>query len=153
MRFSASIVFSLAYGKHLETPDQTEIVELSKISENLLQAVHKTGDQVIEIFPALNCLPRWFGPWKKMDDRFHSMAVKVFQGYAENGKATSSWNWTKRALELNRTPKLKELRDMSETENFYLLSVLQEAGSEMTTPNLEVFVMTCVIHPEAMQQR
>ncbi|KAJ0419509.1 cytochrome P450 [Aspergillus carlsbadensis] len=145
-RYTASIIFTLAYGKRMATPDAPEIIEVDQIIENLALAAGQAENMIVEAFPILHLLPSFLAPWKRVGDRFHERTVRFFNELMDEGRQSPAWNWTKHVLGM------KEARSLESKEIAYLIGGLYEAGSETTATVLEIFVFAAVLHPECVRR-
>lgn len=49
----------------------------------------------MDLFPALNVIPRWFAPWKKIANKVFKFSSVIHLRDYDTGLASKSWNWTK----------------------------------------------------------
>ena len=144
-RFTSSLIFALAYGKHMPRSDEHEITEIDELMTYLSQKM-APGKWMVDIFPVLNYLPRFLAPWKGIGDEFHEREAKLFTDNMADAQKARSWNWSK---DMNR---IKEAQGLSSTELAYIVGVLCEAGSDTTSGILDFFVLACLIFPEAVHK-
>lgn len=143
-RYTSSVMFTLAYGKRLESPGRHEIAEASKITENISLAADQAKNMIVEVYPVLDYIPRCFAPWKRIGTRLHAQTVQFFEQQMLEGLRSPAWNWSKHIIALNET------KDLSNKEIVYILGALYEAGSETTATVLQIFVLASVLHPECI---
>lgn len=143
-RYSASLIFGLAYGRRTPRGDEPEVQTVDKIMHVLNNALLKTW--IVDIYPVLNNLPELFAPWKRYADRMHEFEREFFTDILDDAESKHTWNWAK------QVHTVKESKNLSRVEIAYIIGVLFEAGSDTTTMVLEVFVLAAVLHPEAVQK-
>ena len=144
-RYSSSLIFALAYGKRLLRGDEREAQEIEEIMENFLYAA-RIGTWIVDAIPALNYLPAFLAPWKRIGDKFHNIEARLYTTNMSNARKTESWNWSK------QVSPMKEAQEMSNLELAYDIGITYEAGSDTTTMALEVFTMAAVLNPSFVQR-
>ncbi|OOQ89570.1 cytochrome P450 monooxygenase [Penicillium brasilianum] len=144
-RYTASLVFTLAYGKRIDTLDREEINEAHQITEKVAQAANQMGNLVVEAFPVLDYLPGFLAPWRRIGNQFYERTLSFFTHQMLQGQRSPTWNWTKHVIEM------KESETLDTKEIAYLLGALYEGGSETTAAAIEIFVLACVLHPECVK--
>jgi cytochrome P450 len=143
-RYSASLVYSLAYGIRLAQGDEPELKVADQVMHELNQVFLHTW--LVDIIPWINFLPKALAPWKRTADRMHEFESAFLTGLVESAEKKPGWNWSKNMLAM------KESRNMSRTELGYILGVLYEAGSDTTAIALSVFVMAMVLYPQVARK-
>ncbi|KAG8408388.1 hypothetical protein J3459_017860 [Metarhizium acridum] len=138
-RYSASLIYSLAYGIRLPKGHEPELKVAHQVMEELNQVFLCTW--VVDILPWVNVLPRALAPWKRTADRMHDFESSFLRGLVASAEHKPGWNWSKNMLAM------KESRNMSRTELGYILGVLYEAGSDTTAIALSAFVMAMILYP------
>ncbi|KAJ5766286.1 uncharacterized protein N7511_003902 [Penicillium nucicola] len=142
-RFACSINSTLAFGKRVEAQCQV-MQDMSRINKHFNDMAETPLGMLVEFFPILNHLPFPIAPWKWKAEQ---VSREVFDLYLANlsiGKASSTWNWTREALEM------EEAQGMSEVELANIMGFIFDAGSEPITGTLRMFVMTAAANPAAM---
>ncbi|EPS26496.1 hypothetical protein PDE_01433 [Penicillium oxalicum 114-2] len=143
-RFSYSVSFALAHGKRLAATDR-EILEVEHVTDQIVRIFHESGSALVEIFPMLNYLPRRWAKWKDMGEEFHQRVVRFYSSNMMGALQQKSWNWTKESL------RLKSAQPLSAPELAYVTGVLH-SGNEVTQAVLGVFVMVCLLYPQAVHR-
>ncbi|KAE8398031.1 cytochrome P450 [Aspergillus pseudonomiae] len=143
-RFSASLLFTLAYGKRMPRGDEHEVQEIDLLIKNLMEVV-MMGNWLVDLFPQLEYLPRRLSKWKQVADGFHDREVKLFTQNLRAALERGNWNWTKALMGV------PEAQNLTEKELSYVIGFLYEAGSDTTTSVLEVFMLATVLHPDAVR--
>lgn len=93
-RYSASLVFSLGYGKRLATPHEKELVSIDAIVRNLAEAA-ALGRWWVDIFPILDILPKYFAEWKRISPIFHKHESELHIANLNAARERKGWNWAK----------------------------------------------------------
>ncbi|KAK3368604.1 putative cytochrome P450 [Podospora didyma] len=143
-RYSASLIYSLAYGIRLTTGTEPE----AKAVDDFMTQFNQIFIQrwLVDIMPWLNILPKALAPWKRFGDRVHEEEGRFLRNVLNVGESKPGWNWAKSMLSA------KETKNMSRTELSYIIGNLYEAGSESSAVVMSVFVMAAVLYPEMMQK-
>jgi len=76
-RFSAALVFRLAYGRHLSRDDK-DLHEVLQILDDFIEDCYP-GTHLVDTFPILDhwMLPDWIASWRKEAGAKHEREVKV----------------------------------------------------------------------------
>ena len=142
-RYSSSLIFALAYGRRLIEGDEPESRAIDEVMENFLYAA-RVGTWLVDALPALNYLPNFLAPWKRLGDRLHAFESGVYMKYLAQGQHALSWTWAK------QVQGMKEGSEMSEKELAYDVGIIYEAGSDTTTMALEIFTLAMLVYPAVM---
>ncbi|RMZ12579.1 hypothetical protein D0860_02917 [Hortaea werneckii] len=78
-RAMASFIYSLLYGYRLRTGNERELREAKRVLAEYEQTA-KPGAYLVDAFPALNCLPRPFAPWKDKADQLYEQQANLHLG-------------------------------------------------------------------------
>jgi cytochrome P450 len=140
-RYTASLMFGLAYGKRSLNGDDYEIKMATMVNENMLYA-GRVGTWIVDSLPILNYLPKPLAPWKKLADKFYKLESGLHRSNMNTAQQTSSWNWTKQVMNT------KEAQQMSPMEAAYALGIMYEAGIDTTNMALEVFILAAVLNAD-----
>ena len=143
-RYSSSLIFALAYGKRMPRGDEEEVTTIEQIMVNILYAA-RVGTWIVDAIPALNKLPKFLAPWKRIADEYHDFESKFYLDKMEDGKKSSRWNWIKEASSM------KESSEMSTKELSYVVGIMYEAGSDTTTMAMQSFVLAALTYPDAIK--
>jgi len=142
-RYSASLIFALAYGTRITDGAIGESADFTRLMEDILREVD--GNPIVDAFPILDRLPQFLAPWKTRGSRLYRRQVQTFEKNMEDALKTSAWNWTKAAFNL------KDAKHLEREEMSFIVGVLHEAAH--TVPMvLEVFVMASVLHQDAVRR-
>ena len=141
-RYSASLAFSLAYGKRVLTGAESDVREIERIVRELFA----TAMNPVAAFPILRHLPEFLAPWDKASRLLHQAQQRLFVKTTAAALRTRSWNWTVAAAGT------KEAQKMDPAERAWVTGITFEAASDTTTLSLEFVVRACVVYPQAMRR-
>ncbi|RAL02615.1 cytochrome P450 [Aspergillus ibericus CBS 121593] len=139
VRFTSSVVYSLAYGKRLKG-DEPEVQRMADFVEETMRAI--SGTWVVDIFPWVNRLPCLLNPWKRLGKRYHQQAMQIFAQSSQHAMNTPGWNFTKHVQTKERTD------EIGEEELLYIVGVLFQAGIDSTSTTLRYFILASISHPD-----
>ncbi|KFH42702.1 Fumitremorgin C synthase-like protein [Hapsidospora chrysogenum ATCC 11550] len=145
-RFSASMLFSLAYGEHLDHRDREEPEELERINEKPFEALGNLYCQLVELFPTLDALPAALAPWKSVSAEAESQTAALYLKNLERGRASAAWNFCKEAAQS------KAGRQMSDKELAYVVGSVYQAGYEATLTSARLIVKAIVLYPDCARR-
>ncbi|RAL16894.1 cytochrome P450, partial [Aspergillus homomorphus CBS 101889] len=137
VRFTSSVVYSLAYGQRLQG-DEKEVREMSEFVEETMRAI--SGTWMVDIFPWINLLPSFLNPWKRFGDRCHQQAMRIFAESTKRAMHTPGWNFTKHVLTTEQTGEL------SSEELLYIVGVLFQAGIDSTSTTFRYCILASILH-------
>jgi cytochrome P450 len=143
-RYTASLMFSLAYGKRSPSGRDPEILGADAVNENFLLA-GRVGTWIVDAIPLLNYLPQPLAPWKKTAEKFFRLESGLHMSNMHNGETTNSWNMTKQIRSL------KESHDIPDLDLAYNVGIIYEAGIDTTNIALEIFTLACATQPRFMR--
>ncbi|KAE8389473.1 cytochrome P450 [Aspergillus alliaceus] len=142
-RFQTSLIHTLAYGTRITDAKDSRIKELEEVARGFLEAV-ATGDWWVDSFPILKHVPSCFASWKRYADRIHWKTVKMNGANISAAEKGASWNWVKHVRGL------KGVETVSEHELVFVFGSIYQAGVDIMTSSLRLFLMACILHPEAV---
>ena len=143
-RYTASLMFALAYGKRSPTGQDPEILGADAVNANFLLA-GRVGTWIVDAIPILNYLPKPLAPWKQTAEKFFRLESGLHMSNMHNGERTKSWNMTKQIRAL------KESQDIPDLDLSYNVGIIYEAGLDTTNIALEVFILACATQPRFMK--
>ncbi|OQU98374.1 hypothetical protein CLAIMM_04170 [Cladophialophora immunda] len=143
-RYTASLMFSLAYGKRSPTGTDPEILGADAINENFLRA-GRVGTWIVDAIPILNYLPPALAPWKKTAEKFFRLESGLHLANMRNGEKTPSWNMTK---QIRATKESKQIPDLDISYN---VGIIYQAGLDTTNIALDVFTLAAATQPRFVQ--
>ena len=140
-RYSASLVYCLAYGFRLHTGDEPMLKHAHQIQENFGEAC-RVGTWIVDALAVLNYLPTPLAPWKQTADKFYKIEEALHLSNMRTGLASNSWNWSK------KLSKSKEGAQMSEVELAYDMGIICDAALETTLQAMRVFTLAALSYPD-----
>ena len=144
-RYSSSLIFALAYGKRMPRGDEKEVQNIEQVMVNFLYSA-RVGTWIVDAIPALNKLPKFLAPWKRIGDEYHDFESKFYLENLEDGRKAKGWNWIEQASSM------KESSEMSTKELSYVVGIMYEAGSDTTTMAMQSFVLAALTYPDAVKE-
>ncbi|KAK0718480.1 putative cytochrome P450 [Lasiosphaeria miniovina] len=139
-RYSASLIFSLAYGIRLPKGTEPEAQAVEHIMHELNWVF--LHNWLVDMMPWLNVLPKVLAPWKRIADKMHDFEKAFLSKVIAEGEGKPGWNWTKSVLAS------KDGKRMSRTEVGYIIGNLYEAGSDSSAVSMAVLVMAAILYPK-----
>lgn len=85
-RYSAAVVFRLAFGKRIDTGDEEIVQQIVAVNHNL-ERIASPGAYLVDTFPILMKLPRFLAPFKREIEELHRREHSLFRGMYV------SWVW------------------------------------------------------------
>ncbi|KAJ5376467.1 hypothetical protein N7509_013353 [Penicillium cosmopolitanum] len=146
-RFAASAMFTLVYGKGLSTDDlgMNEIRDMDEMVELGVQAI-SIGSFLVDAFPILDRLPRFFSGWKIAAERAHCNTKSAFTRCINIGFYEDGWNWSQEVSQR------KEAQRLTPDQLAYNQGELYVAGSHSARMVMDVFVLTSILQPAAVKK-
>ncbi|KAI5863340.1 cytochrome P450 [Durotheca rogersii] len=93
-RTAASMIYALLYGQRLHTDTEPRLIRAIQVQETFVKE-SAFGGHLIDLFPALNALPRALAPWKARGDRLYAAEHAHHVGNLDRGLARPGWNFSK----------------------------------------------------------
>ena len=143
-RYAASIVMSLAYGFRVPTGSEKVIDDGHRVQDNFVYAA-RVGTWIVDSLPALNYLPNFLAPWKRLAEEFFQFEANMHRENVKLAHSTKSSNWAKAFADS------KEAQGMPHMELDYSVGVLANAGLDTTADVLRIFVLAALSHPDAVR--
>lgn len=145
-RYSAGIIYRLAYGKAVFTGEEQVVQDIEGIVSRLAK-VSRPGAYLVDRFPILMRLPAAIAPFKRELEGLHQRELKVFRQLMadvrvemERGEAAKSW-------ERDMIEQQAKFH-LSDDEGAYLVGTLFEAGAGTTSVAMQTWLLCVVHHPE-----
>ena len=82
-RYSAAVVFRLAFGKRIETGDEEIVRKIVDVNHNL-ERIASPGAYLVGTFPSLMHVPKPFAPFKRELKELHRREHGLFRGLMED---------------------------------------------------------------------
>ncbi|EMD33484.1 hypothetical protein CERSUDRAFT_118063 [Gelatoporia subvermispora B] len=149
-RFSASLVFHLAYGKRLGD-DGADLDAVLNVLQNFVRDTYP-GAHLVDTFPILDLLPDFLAPWRQEARRKHVGDMKLYNRLTlevkqrmENGEedlecfAARLWD--------QQAKSGFDLEDLS-----YVAGTAFEAGTDTTAATVVWFLMAMLLYPDTMRK-
>ncbi|KIW95145.1 uncharacterized protein Z519_03729 [Cladophialophora bantiana CBS 173.52] len=137
-RYTASVMFSLAYGKRSLTGRESEILGADTVNANFLFA-GRLGTWITDAIPILNYLPQRLAPWKKTAEKFFRLESSLHMANKSNAAKTPSWNMTKQICST------KESKEVPDLDIAYNVGIIYEAG--LDTSKIALLELDRVVGP------
>ncbi|RFU29884.1 hypothetical protein B7463_g6479, partial [Scytalidium lignicola] len=155
-RFTASVVFSVAYGHRIDSLD-SKIIRKRLDLMQFMASLNVPGAYMAESFPILKYIPNILAPWKKkVEDhgREEGLAnLELFEGLEEEvagekaGARQLPESLAKMLVELGE----KEPIPLDKTDLSFVPAGLFGAGSDTTASTMCSAVLAFVTHPQALK--
>lgn len=148
-RYSTSLIFTLAYGIRLEGITRPEISEMRYVLHCLKDGLKNVTMAVVELFPLLDCLPRFLAPWKQFWQERHNRTIQFMLRNLQYAlsKQKSSWTWAREVQQA-----LHHAGKSSDAEVAYLVGTMNEAAIESTPITLRVAIKALLLNPAAAKR-
>ncbi|THV01370.1 cytochrome P450 [Dendrothele bispora CBS 962.96] len=152
-RLSASVLFSVLYGKRVpryESYEATSIFDLLHLEERLFLP----GAQLpVDMFPFLKYLPEGpLAPWKKKCKELKEMHQKLFFGSLEQCKGRIERGESAGCLMEQILERYQKEFGLTWHEVGYIGGTLLEGGIDTSTSILQMLIMLLPCYPEVQQQ-
>jgi cytochrome P450 len=144
-RYSSGLIFRLAFGRRIATGAEEEVRRIYKVVHNL-ERIASPGAYMVDTFPSLMKLPEVIAPFKRELKGLHEEELSLFRKLRDDVLAhpNSTDCWEKVAMEK------REEFGLSDDELAYVVGTMFEAGSGTTGAAMMSFLLTMVLHPDAM---
>jgi cytochrome P450 len=145
-RYSSGLIFRLAFGRRILTGHEEEVRRIYDVVHNL-ERIASPGAYLVDTFPWLAKLPDAMAPFKRELKGLHQEELSLFRKLRDDVRLNSNSPdcWEKVTIE-----KGKEF-GLSDDEQAYVVGTMFEAGSGTTAAAMMSFLLTMVLHPEAMR--
>ncbi|RDW76895.1 cytochrome P450 [Aspergillus mulundensis] len=142
-RFNPNLSSLMAYGERVQ--DWGWFARLREGMEAGIRGLY-SGGVLVDAIPALNRLPGWASPWKKIADEAFRRKVAALGLVARQGLACETANWTRAVREL------KQADEMSWEQFVYSTGELFEVSYMTSYVSLGMFLMICATQPHATRK-
>ncbi|KAF4344078.1 cytochrome P450 monooxygenase [Fusarium beomiforme] len=133
-RAMASFIYCLIYGYRLITGYEKELANAKKVQAEFART-GQVGAYIVDSFPSLNYLPKFFAPWKREAEGLWGLERSLHVGNLRKGLTNRGWNFSK------HTEASSEAKAMSEEELAFDLGILADAGLDTSTVALDWFII------------
>jgi cytochrome P450 len=140
-RFSASVVYSLAFGFRVETGEEWQLQENREVMDNLFKAC-QVGSWIVEAFPILNHLPAPLAPWKSTAAGWYKKVDTLYMTNYQDALKRDGWNWSKDLANSKKAFQINEVEASWDVGN------ICDAAVETTASVLHMLILACLAHPD-----
>lgn len=145
-RYSAAVVFRLAFGKRIETGDEEIVRKIVAVNHNL-ERIASPGAYLVDTFPILMNIPKPLAPFKQELDELHEREHSLFRGLMEDVRermksGTAPQCWERDFLEHQSD------FNLTDDQGAYVVGTMFEAGSGTTSAAMMSFMLAMVHHPQ-----
>ncbi|TVY90409.1 Cytochrome P450 monooxygenase, partial [Lachnellula willkommii] len=155
-RFTASVVFSIAYGHRIDSLDSPVVRQRLKYA-HFMASLNVPGAYKAESFPVLKYIPEWLAPWKRTI-REHSEMESAANMALVDGVREDIRVGKERGEEVapSMTKNMLAVRDeegipLSDKDFSYVPASLFGAGSDTTASSMCSAVLALVTHQAALK--
>ncbi|KAK4498266.1 hypothetical protein PRZ48_010923 [Zasmidium cellare] len=146
-RYSAGIIFRLAFGKTLETGHEQSVRNVFNVVHTV-ERVASPGAYLVDTFPSLLILPQAIAPFKQELAGLHERELKLFRKLLNDVKSEMKAGTAPDCWEKDYLERKAEFPHLNEDEAAYVVGTLFEAGAGTTAAAMMSFMLTMVLHPE-----
>ncbi|PPQ74466.1 hypothetical protein CVT26_001103 [Gymnopilus dilepis] len=150
-RAAASGILGVVYGRPPIKSSNHPIIKRMRAYVSKVAASVVPGAHLVDIIPALNCLPASMAKWKREGVKWHEEESERIEALTQeveskmvDGKAAPSF-----VMDLIER---KARHGMSDKEIAWLAGNLLSAGADTTAGSLVYFVLAMVLYPEVMRK-
>jgi len=151
-RFSAALVFRLAYGRQLERDDK-DLGEVLEILDDFIEDCYP-GTHLVDTFPVLDSwwIPDWIARWRAEARKKHQREVQFYtrllmevKGRMDAGEPTLEC-FAARLWDQKENMRL-DIESMA-----YIAGSAFEAGTGTTSGTIHFFLMAMMLHPHTLKK-
>ncbi|KAF4630577.1 hypothetical protein G7Y89_g7566 [Cudoniella acicularis] len=154
--FAAALVFSIAYGRRIDTLEASVITERFKFLR-VLATLNVPGRYKAESFPILRHVPNFLAPWKKEIEEAGKAEAAANMALVDGVKMDIQSKWEKGdEAAPSLTKMLLDIREnegipMSDVDFAYISAGVFGAGADTTSATLCSAIFAFVTHPAALK--
>lgn len=149
-RYSAAVVFRLAFGKRIETGDEEIVQKIVAVNHNL-ERIASPGAYLVDTFPILMNVPKPLAPFKQELEELHRREHSLFRGLMEDVRERMKDGTAPRCWERDFLESQADL-GLTDDQGAYVVGTMFEAGSGTTSAAMMSFMLSMVLHPEWFQK-
>lgn len=149
-RYSAAVVFRLAFGKRIETGDEEIVQKIVAVNHNL-ERIASPGAYLVDTFPILMNIPKPLAPFKQELEELHRREHSLFRGLMEDVRERMKDGTAPRCWERDFLESQADL-GLTDDQGAYVVGTMFEAGSGTTSAAMMSFMLSMVLHPEWFQK-
>ena len=153
-RFTASVVFTIAYGRRIDSLDASVIRDRFKFMQ-FMATLNVPGAYMAESFPILRYLPDFVAPWKREIRRNAALEAASSMGLVEGVKLDLQRRDKRIPITTSLTQILLSIQEieeiaLSDKDFAQLPASLFGAGSDTTASSMCSAILALVTHPSVM---
>ncbi|KAG6852717.1 hypothetical protein C0991_009627, partial [Blastosporella zonata] len=150
-RYSASLVFTLSYGRRLADDDQ-DLVSVLNILDNFIADCYP-GAHLVDTFPILDkVLPDFLAPWRAAARKKHDDEMKLYTRLVLEVKEKLDKGQTDLECFAARLWEQQEKLDLDLMTLSYVAGSAFEAGTGTTAGSFLWFMMAMILFPDTMHK-
>ncbi|KAG6860942.1 hypothetical protein C0995_005772 [Termitomyces sp. Mi166 len=150
-RYSASLVFTLSYGKRLPDDDK-DLLGVLAVLENFIEDC-APGVHLVDTFPMLDkILPNFLAPWRAAASKKHEEEMKLYTRLVLEVKEKMDKGQTDLECFAARLWEQQEKLDFDLTTLSYVAGSAFEAGTGNVAGSFLWFLMAMILFPESMHK-
>lgn len=146
-RYSNSLTTQMVFGFRNIDIDDKKMHQLYKGVEDFSETVISPAAQIIDVFPALQHLPDFLLPVKRLAKRLHEKEAKLYVGHWLDIKESVRKGTANPCVCVDLV-KSQKIEGFSDKLAGYISGSLLEAGSDTTSSTLIGWVQAMVLFPE-----
>ncbi|KAJ6578177.1 cytochrome P450 [Mycena capillaripes] len=149
IRFPASLVFALTYGRSLED-DGKDLAAAQEIFTTFVKDI-SPGAHLVDTFPILDLLPDFLSPWRQEARAKHEREMKLYSRLFWEVKARMEKDSGVECFVARLWEQQAKL-NLDHTELFYIAGSAFTAGTDTSAVTLLWFVMAMALYPETAKK-
>ncbi|KAG6829029.1 hypothetical protein H0H87_012834 [Tephrocybe sp. NHM501043] len=150
-RYSASLVFTLSYGRRIDDDDQ-DLIAVLKILDDFIADCYP-GAHLVDTFPVLDkFLPNFLAPWRAAAAKKHENEMKLYTRLILEVKEKMDKGQTDLECFSARLWEQQEKLDLDLTTMSYVAGSAFEAGTGTTAGSFLWFLMAMILFPEVLHK-
>ncbi|KAH7926919.1 cytochrome P450 [Leucogyrophana mollusca] len=150
VRFAASLVFTLSYGKRLDD-DDADLNAIQSILENFTKDTYP-GSHIVDTFPVLDHLPDFLAPWRAQAREKHKREMNLYNRLALEVKSKIADGDIALECFAARLWDQKEKMGLDLDELSYVAGSAFEAGTDTTASTVLWFFLAMLMYPDTQKQ-
>nr|BAK09482.1 cytochrome P450 [Postia placenta] len=150
-RYSFSVIMSVLYGKRVPRYASPEATALFKMLELWVNILSPGAHPLIEMFPALRCIPGPFASWRRLCKKVRIIQRQLYFGLLDEVEARSDQGNGNGCFMETVCARAQEW-GLDRELTGYLGGVLIEAGSDTTSAFIQTLVLLLVAHPQVQRK-
>lgn len=147
-RYSAGVMIRLSFGKAIQTGDEEILHQIESVIDGV-----KVAEQphLVNLFPALQNLPKAIAPFRRKFDKLHQKELGLFRQFLSDARADLERGEARKSWEHDMI-QLQHKFNLTDDQGAYVVGTLFEAGTHTTAIAMETWVLAMVHHPEWLRR-